>query len=99
MAVARALGLEQFNLLGVANRGIKTTAAVGVTGGTDLAYHHQQTVAVAIYPKIDQSLGVAAALALDPKRLSRAGPIGDAPAVQRLANRVLVHPSHHQNLS
>ena len=41
MAVARALGLEQFNLLGVANRGIKTTAAVGVTGGTDLAYQHQ----------------------------------------------------------
>ncbi len=89
--------LHEFKLTALADRCIETAAAVRVTGRTGLRHDHQQTIAIAVDPHIDQPLPVARAFALAPVGLPGARPVSHLPGRERLDHGVDIHPGHHQN--
>lgn len=66
---------------------------------TFLIDQSQQAIAVTIHAEIDQFLRVAGTFAFDPETLTRPRPIGHALGVQRLCNRIGIHPRHHQDFT
>src|SRR6056297_978228 len=90
---------HDLDLLVPAQRGVEARAPVGVTGRAGLPDQQQQAITVAIDTHLDEVLGVARGLALDPECLPRATPIRDAARLERPRHGVGVHPRHHQHFA
>ena len=78
---------------------VEAGVRAGVAGRAGLVDGEQHRVAVAVEPDLDDALGVAGGLALDPVLLARAAPVGPPPGRQGAVQRLVVHPAQHQHLT
>ena len=69
-----------------------------MTRRADLLYLDEQAILIAIHRHPLHMLKVPAGLALQPKTLPRPAPIGAFFRLQSPAQRLFIHPRHHQHL-
>src|SRR5690625_1001052 len=77
---------------------VEACALARVAGRTVLDNSEQERVAVAIDPRVDHILIVAARVAFDPHLTARPAPVRHAARLERLPERSLVHIRQHQDL-
>ena len=76
---------------------IETARRAGVAGGTDLIDFQQQRIAVAIDPCFDEMLRCGRTFRPCARLPARTRPVGDFAGLQRLFQRLAIHPGEHQH--
>src|SRR5262245_32094644 len=78
---------------------IEARFASGVAGRADLLDADPDRVLVAIHAHLDHALGLTRGLTLSPQRPARAAVVPGLPALDRSAQRLVVHMRDHQHLA